>query len=327
MLASPTIVSLESFHARRAAIVYNPVARGLSHRGHLLKRATAVLARQGIEATLIPTKGPGTAGGQARRQIEAGRDLIIAAGGDGTINEIANGMLHSGVPLAILPGGTANVLAREMRLPIHLEKAAALVSNLTPCRIAAGGLRIGSSDRRCFVCMAGAGLDAEIVARLNLPLKSATGKLAYYVCGLAQVFRSLSEFDVIVDGRHFEASFALVSRVRNYGGDLEIARGASLLSNDFEVVLFRGTLSARYLQYLAGVVLRRVHRVKGCTVLRARSVVCHHPLGHEVYVQVDGELAGTLPITAEIVPDALTLLVPSEYLAREQSLIAVPVCA
>ncbi len=324
---SPTIVSLEGFHAKRAAIIYNPVARGLVRRQHLLQRTTAVLGRQGIEADLIPTTGPGSASSQARRQIEAGCDLIIAAGGDGTINEVANGMLHTGVPLAILPGGTANVLAREMRVPIHLERAAEQISNLRPSLISAGGIRIGGSAERCFLCMAGAGLDAEIVSRINLDLKAAAGKLAYYVGGFAQIARPLREFEVTVDGRRFEASFALISRVRNYGGDLEIARGASLLRNDFEVVLFRGRVGARYLAYLVGVAFRRAHRMKGCTIVRGRMVTCRYSTANEVYVQIDGELAGFLPIAAEIIPDALTLLMTPEYLARERSYVAIPACA
>ncbi|MGA8025955.1 MAG: hypothetical protein WB992_02340, partial [Bryobacteraceae bacterium] len=127
-----------------------------------------------------------------------------------------------------------------------------------------------------------------------------------------------------VDGKAFEASFALVSRVRNYGGDLEIARGASLLRSDFEVVLFRGRLSARYLRYLMGVALKRVHRMEGCTILRAQSVTCHAPGAGKVFAQVDGELAGHLPITAEILPDALTLLVSPQYLARERQYVAAP---
>jgi diacylglycerol kinase (ATP) len=320
-------VSLESLHGRRAAVIYNPVARGLARHQHSLQRTTEVLARQGIEAKLVATRGPGTAGDQARTQIEAGCDLILVAGGDGTINEVANGMLHTQVPLAILPGGTANVLAREIHMPIHLERAAAQISKMRPCRIDAGGLQIGGADRRLFLCMAGAGLDAEIISRLDLDLKAATGKLAYYLCGFGQVLRSLREFEVVVDGKPFEASFALISRVRNYGGDLEIARGASLLKNDFEVVLFRGTVGARYLPYLLGVTFRQVHRISGCTVLRARSVVCRSPSNGGIYVQVDGELAGNLPFEIEIVPDALTLLVPESYLAREQSFTAVPACA
>ena len=323
------VVGLESFSARRAAIIYNPTARGLLRRLHLLQRTTATLAAQGIDARLIATSAPGSASLQVRQSLDAGCDLIIAAGGDGTINEVANGMLHTGVPLAIFPGGTANVLAHEIRLPIHLERAAAQLPNLRPCRIATGALRIGDLDQRCFLCMAGAGLDAEIVSRINVNLKVAIGKFAYYVGGFSQVFRPLREFEVNVDGIRYAASFALISRVRNYGGDLEIARGASLLRSDFEVVLFRGTLAARYLPYLLGVTLRRAHRMKGCTVVRGSSVHCDAPVADPagIYVQLDGELAGKLPIHAEIVPDALTLLVPPEYLAREQSYVAVPVYA
>lgn len=178
-----------------------------------------------------------------------------------------------------------------------------------------------------FLCMTGAGLDAEIVSRLNLDLKASTGKFAYYVAGFGQVGRSLPEFNVTIDGQSYEASFALISRVRNYGGDLEIARGASLLRDEFEIVLFRGTIGMRYLPYLLGVLLGRTDRMKGCTVLHGRSVTCSTPVAREIYFQIDGELSGKLPITVEIVPDALTVLVPPEYLSRERAFIAVPVCA
>jgi diacylglycerol kinase (ATP) len=310
---------------KRTTIFYNPVARGLLRREHSLQRSIAELAARGIAAELVPTTGPGSAGEQARRAIEAGCDLIIAAGGDGTINEVANGMLKSDVPLAILPGGTANVLARETRLPRNIEKAAAQIPQLLPVRVAAGRLHFPDRPERLFLCMAGAGLDAEIVSRLNLDLKAVAGKLAYYVCGFGQIFRPLSEFDVIVDGRTFPASFALLSRVRNYGGDLEIARGASLLRDDFEIVLFRGTRSLEYLRYLAGVVARRTHRLRGCTILRGSSVSCRLPeetVQTDIYVQVDGELSGKLPVTAEVVPNAITLLVPQSYWAREQQFVS-----
>ncbi|MBV8865773.1 MAG: diacylglycerol kinase family lipid kinase [Acidobacteriaceae bacterium] len=321
------MVNLESFSARRAAIIYNPVARGLSRHMSMLQRSAALLAKQGIEAKLVATTAPGSAGAQTRREIEAGCDLIVVAGGDGTINEVAEGMLRTAVPLAILPGGTANVLAREMRIPIHVSKAAAQISALEPCRIALGSIRLSDSATRCFLCMTGAGLDAEIVYRLNLDLKALAGKLAYYVSGFAQVLRPLREFGVTVDGHQYEASFALVSRVRNYGGDLEIARGASLLRDDFEIVLFRGTVSARYLGYLAGVAAGQVHRMKGCTVLHGRSVTCLPVNSDGIYVQVDGELAGKLPASVELIPDALTLLVPAKYMKRERALLTTPAYA
>src|SRR4051794_18306692 len=320
-------VSLESLHLRRAAVLYNPVARGLARHRYSLQRTIGILAQQGINARLVPTLAPGSASFQAKEEIQAGCDLILAAGGDGTINEVANGMLHSNVPLGILPGGTANVLAREMRLSMHPERVASQIRTYKRQKIAAGTLRLGDSAPRGFFCMAGVGLDADIISRLNLDLKAAYGKLAYYIGGFSQVLRSLPEFDVIVDGVVYQASFALISRVRNYGGDLEIARGASLLRKDFEVVLFRGTLAVRYLPYFFGVALRRVHRMAGCTVLYGKSVSCQHSSGEPVYAQVDGELAGKVPMKADVAPDALTLLVSPDYLAREQSHVAAEVCA
>jgi diacylglycerol kinase (ATP) len=286
----------------------------------MLQRTIEVLRNKGIESELVATTAPGSAAEQARSQIDNGCDLIIAAGGDGTINEVANGMLHSGVPLGILPGGTANVLARELRMPRSLLGTAEDLLEYSPRNISVGRLRIGA-EKRLFLCMAGCGLDAAIVSRLNLDLKAATGKFAYYVTGFSQVFQPLPEFPVIVDGVPYEASFALVSRVRNYGGDLEIARGASLLRGDFEIVLFRGTAAIKYLTYLAGVVARRVEQMPGCTVLYGAKVEC--PSGNGVFVQIDGELVGQLPITAEIVPEALTLLMPPRFVSAEEALPAV----
>ncbi len=280
-----------------------------------------------MEAALVATTGPGSASLQAKRQIEAGCDLILAAGGDGTINEVANGMIHSGVPLAIIPCGTANVLARETRIPINMLSAAQAIRQMVPMRVAIGMLRLGSFEQRSFLCMAGAGLDADIVCHVNLDLKAALGKLAYYIGGFAQVLRPLTEFEVSVDGAPYEASFALISRVRNYGGDLEIARGASLLRNEFQVVLFRGKHSLRYLPYLAAVGLRFAERVNGCTFVYGRHVTCRAANGEGIFTQVDGELAGKLPISAEIVPDALTLLLPASFVAKEKSSIDIRACA
>ncbi len=318
---------MESFSAKRAAILYNPVARKLSRSQHLLQRTIETLKAQGVDASLVATTGPGSASWQVKKQIDAGCDLILAAGGDGTINEVAAGMLHSHVPLAIIPGGTANVLAREARIPIDMVGAVRDLAKMTPTRVATGLVHLGEKEQRSFLCMAGTGLDAEIVTHVNLDLKAAVGKLAYYVAGFSQIFRSLSEFEVTVDGKTYEASFALISRVRNYGGDLEIARGASLLSNDFQVVLFRGKHCLQYLPYLAAVSLRFAEKMKGCTFVYGRSVQCQARNGQGVFAQVDGELVGTLPMSAEIVPDALTLLLPASFVAKEQSAMDLRACA
>ncbi len=276
-----------------------------------------ILSQSGHNITVAPTTGPATAGAIACAHISDGADLILAAGGDGTINEVAEGMVHSQVPLGILPGGTANVLAMEMKLGTKLERAAARLHECRPCRISVGHLDgHNGSVKRHFLLMAGVGLDAHIVYHVSGGLKARTGKFAYWVAGWSLLGRRLPEFSVDVDGRKMRCSFALLSRVRNYGGDFEIARDVTLFDDNFEVVLFEGGSSLRYIPYLAGVAANRLHGMKGVTVTRGKHISFEKPEDNRVYVQVDGESAGHLPADIQIVPQALTLLVPPEYKAR-----------
>ncbi len=261
----------------------------------------------------MPTSGPRTATAIARDCIEQGADLILVAGGDGTINEVVNGMVHSDVPLGVIPGGTANVLAVELGLGCRVEAAARTLAKSTPERISLGLLRTASQEPRYFALMTGAGLDAHIVYNVSARLKSAMGKAAYWIGGLVHGLRILPEFTAEVNGREYRASFALVTRVRNYGGDLEIARRISLLDDDFEVVLFQGVNPLRYMTYLAAVMIGAAERLKGVTVLRAERVTFALPEDRRIYVQIDGEFAGPLPATVEIVPQALSLLVPPSF--------------
>jgi len=264
--------------------------------------------------TVVPTRGRGTAGVIAREHIGRGADLIVAAGGDGTINEAAEGMLHSDVPLAILPGGTANVLANEIRLGSKIERAAARLEECRPRRVSVGHLTCdGGRVSRHFLLMAGIGFDAYIVHHVDGELKSRTGKFAYWVAGLRLLGRRLEEFHVEIGGEKRRCSFALVSKVRNYGGDFEIARSVRLFDDRFEVVLFEGRYTARYLRHFAGMMLNRLGAMKGVAVLRADCVTLSDPEDRRVYVQIDGEFAGHLPAEIRIVPDALTLLAPPEY--------------
>jgi diacylglycerol kinase (ATP) len=262
----------------------------------------------------IQTHGPGTAGGIARNAIENGADLILVAGGDGTINEVANGMVRSEVPLGVLPAGTANVLANELKLGKTMERAAESLAHSTKERVALGLLTNGGS--RHFLLMTGVGLDAEIVYSLHLPMKEALGKVAYWIGGFSKLGRRFPEFSVLANGREFRASFALASRVRNYGGDLEIAPSISLLDDEFELVLFEGESSFRYLKYMLGVMAHRLRDLPGVTILRARQVTFSANPEARIHLQVDGEYTGVAPAGVEIVPNALTLLVPPDFRAR-----------
>lgn len=257
----------------------------------------------------------------------AGADLVLAAGGDGTINEVAEGLVHTHVPLGILPGGTANVLATELGLGSRLVQAARRLEEFRPHRISVGHVTCrGGAVSRHFLLMVGVGLDAHIVYHVSLPLKARTGKLSYWLAGWGMLGRRLAQFEVELGGLRRECSFALVSKVRNYGGDLEIARDVSLFDDHFEVILFEGNSALPYVKYLAGVMLNRLHEMKGVTISRAECVTFSAPRDERIYVQVDGEFLGPLPVQVRIVPDALTVLVPEEYVRTRRRRTAMVDC-
>ena len=226
-------------------------------------------------------------------------------------------MVHSDVPLGILPAGTANVLANELGIGKTMERAAATLASSVQERVALG---IISNDtdgsRRHFLLMAGAGLDADIVYNLNPRMKEAVGKVAYWIGGFSKIGRRIPEFTVHADGREYRASFALLSRVRNYGGDLEIAPTISLLDDEFEMVLFEGESSLGFLKYMLAVVVHQQQTMPGITILRTREALFSAPEDSKIHLQVDGEYAGVAPARVEIVPNALTLLVPPGFRAR-----------
>lgn len=299
-------------------MIYNPAAGGMRWRRGLPARVADALASAGHGVSVAPTEGPGSAGRIAKQRIDSGADLILALGGDGTLNELLPGVAHTHVPLGIIPAGTANVLARELGLGPNALRAVKRLSECVPQRIPLGLLRCEPDNQpRYFALMAGVGFDAHIVYQLNLPLKAQLGQFAYWVSSFKQVFRRLDELDVEAHGETFRCTFALASRVRNYAGYLHVARRASLLKPEFELVLFEGSSTLpRYLKYLVAVAAGKASNVRGMYFLRASKATFSRPSDARIYVQVDGEYAGHLPASVEIVPDALTLLVPPGYPKR-----------
>lgn len=285
-----------------------------------LNEAVKILETAGCDVELFATPGPNRAGELALRAAETGCDLVLAAGGDGTINEAINGLAGSAVTFGVLPSGTANVLANEIGLAPRPDRAARQLLEAIPVRISLGALEREGYERRYFLLMAGIGLDARIVYELDLDLKSRVGKLAYWHGGFRQFGRGLPRFAVTVNGQEYDASFALVTRVRNYGGDFEIARKIKLTDPDFEVVISQKHEWSHFLRFVAAVMLNRLDRTEGVAITRASTISVAPPKGENpdarVHIQTDGEVTGVLPATIVTVPDALTLLVPKKYLDR-----------
>lgn len=289
-------------------LIYNPAAGRLRRNPQrILQRSTDALARASLTPRLAPTSAPGDATRLAAEAIEQGCDLVLVLGGDGTVNEVVNGMVGASAPLGILPAGTANVLSMELGFGSNVDRAIARLGAAVERRVAVGKLING--ETRHFLAMGGTGLDAKIVYDLNPTLKAMTGKAAYWLGGFGHVTESVENFDVRINGDRYRCGFALVSRVRNYGGDLEIASGASLLRDDFEVVLFEGSNPLRYLFYMTAVGLKQVQKLPGVHTVHARNI----EMSGQAHVQIDGEYAGRIPGRFEIVPNALTLLAPAVY--------------
>lgn len=300
-----------------AVLLYNPEAGRIRSHPGLVAQLLERLRRSVREVEAAPTEGPGTAGRIARAWIERGAELVCVAGGDGTLNEAAAGLAGTNAALLALPAGTANVLSNEIGTGNRPLRVAERLEEMVPVSVAPG-LLCSAAGERLFLCMAGAGLDARIVRQVSPHVKRRFGKLGYWQAGFAQLGRRLEEFEVVVDGRRFACSFALLSRVRNYGGDLWIARHASLLEDRLAVVLFEGRSSLRYLKYFLGVLTGRLRGMRGVHVLDAQEAEIRLLADPVIDLQVDGEHAGCAPARVCLSERRLRLLVPPRYAAAMQ---------
>ncbi len=312
---------------KKGTLIYNPIAgRRPAARQREIRKAVAVLRGAGLEIELTPTAGPAMAHQLAEQAAANGADFILACGGDGTINEVLNGLANRKVPLGILPGGTANILAREVGLPLDPVRAAAQFARWSPRRIPLGkatwrrdgvspkrGPSQNGSSTRYFISVAGVGYDAQVVYKLSLKMKLSWGVAGYIAEALRQAFRyHFQGFSCRTDdGPERAATFAAAQRARNYGGWLHLTPNARYFDDRFNLCLFKSMNRARYFLYAALVLARQHSRLKDVELVEARKLCCAALAdGETIRFELDGELAGTLPATFEIVPDALTLLVP-----------------
>ncbi len=306
-----------------AVIIYNPTSgRRRSRRLHAIGEAARILKASGIDAHPLPTTCAGSATELARGAVQHGCEMVIVCGGDGTINEVVNGIAGSEAPLAILPAGTANILAKELGIPWDIPAAARLIASGKLARIALGEAAWRAPEtqgsavpiRRYFLCVSGAGPDGAIVHAIDTAHKLRIGILAYWLEGLRQFFTyPFPLFQVDSPEKRLAASLIVVGRTKYYGGPFRITTGASLFDNQFEVVAYSGRSRFRVVMCLPAIWLGRLHRVSGIHVWKTSRFACQ-PMGNtEIFSQLDGEPASALPVEFSIVPDALTLVIPASF--------------
>jgi diacylglycerol kinase (ATP) len=303
---------------QNAILIHNPNAgNGGNGRRRLIDEARKILASNGIEAEVAETTCPGHATELAQQAVRDRRELVIACGGDGTLNEVVNGLANYSnghrVPLALLPGGTANILAKELDLPWDIPRAARRLIKGEIREIALGlATPLEQPERkRYFLCVSGAGPDGMIVYSVDLGLKARVGILAYWWQGAREVLRyTFPRFRVRAGDRQLEATLVVVGRTKNYGGPFKITDQADLFEDQFEVMALTTQSGFRYLSYLPTLWMGNLRKEEDVHFWKADSLVCEPLDANPVYAQVDGEPLARLPIEFSIAPRALKLLVP-----------------
>jgi diacylglycerol kinase family enzyme len=320
---------------RKATILFNPNS-GRRGRDAELDHAMSILQSAGVQTKLTVCRSSQEATEKARRAVELGSDTVFACGGDGTISDVIQGLAGTSAALAVLPFGTANALAHDLALPRQPSAAAHAAIAGKVRRIPLGLLEYtdfnGKAAARYFTVAAGVGVDAHLFYKLSAELKTRSGMAGYYFKAWhLWATHKMRRFEVEYlthDGarRHALLTELLAVRIRFFGNILrELVPGASLDRNDLRAVMCRTASRNAYLRYVAGVLLGRQWEIAGIDLVSCSEIVCQLPkkagsaaggnvdtaIEERVYVEADGELLGRLPARITMVPDALSLVVPS----------------
>lgn len=281
-------------------VILNPAARG--ERAKALREKIEALSTQ---AVVRLTRSAGDAKVLAARGVRQGFRTIVAAGGDGTVNEVLNGIGGSDVTLGILPVGTMNVFALELGIPGNNLKHAWSVIERGETR----EIDLPMANDEYFVQLAGVGLDAEVVRQTTPNFKKALGPVSY-VISLAHVAARKPPTVVVTDadGRRLEGNFVLVGNGRHYGGPLELFRDAALDDGLLDVVVFKNQSHWDLLRYVQAILFGNHRELPDVEYFQTSRV--HVAAEGEVPVELDGELAGVAPFTFGFSPRKLRVLAP-----------------
>jgi diacylglycerol kinase (ATP) len=292
---------------RRRLFVISNAGAGLSH-STLIDDTLRALKRAGAELTRARPASVEAARQAAQEAAASGSyDAIVAAGGDGTIRHVAAALMDTAMPLGIIPVGTGNVLAHEIGLA---HQSAAIAHMLLYGPVVSAVCARANGDP--FLLMAGAGFDGRVIAALDHRLKSHVGKVAYAGPILGALAHPVDTLTVTVDGCPHEASWAVISNARHYGGNFVMARRTGIRERGLQAILFKAKNQAVLFGQLMALAMGTLDDrsashgdVEMLPCLRA-TVTAQHP----VPTQIDGDAFGSTPLEVEAGAADLRLIVP-----------------
>lgn len=336
-------------------LIGNPIAGGGALRK--IKKAVNILKNKGFNVNLMLTSQKGDAESFARRisieqqssrAVEQQKELsdsnsllvttdssllVIAAGGDGTYNEVANGLVHSDIPMAILPLGTTCVLAKELGIPSTIEKALDIAINGREQTVHIGRITcnklahssslidanltishepstISHTVTRYFLLMAGIGFDGEAVFGIKEKLKRYSGKGAYILSGLKALLK-YNPSSIVISLRNGETKktgyTAIVGKASCYGGTFKITPDARLTDPYLYVFVTHNKGRFDLLRYVAGIIKGTHLSFKDISYCSASEI----EIQGNAHIQIDGDYIGTTPAKIDVVPDALKIIFPN----------------
>jgi len=281
-------------------VICNPLAKGrkaaslVAPPQHLKGKFTILKASTLQEATLL-----------ARQAAEAGAHKIVAAGGDGTLNAVANGIIHfDTVLLGLLPVGTMNVFAREIGLPTNLAKCWEVILNGRTRKV-----DVGFANGRAFLTNAGVGLDAQVISETDTQLRKQLGALSYVIKGWELAARTPPELEVQSEQLpNISARFVIIGNGRFYGGPFEVFTGGTIDDGFLDVVIFQRMSQWDVLRYLH--ILLLGHSRYPTDLIRMRTAKLTVRSNMPQPYEVDGEVVGLTPVNFLLKRLALSVLCP-----------------
>ncbi len=295
----------------RACVIFNPTAKGDKARG--FRRQLDALQ---MDCALKPTTSVGAARALAAEAVREGFDTIVATGGDGTVNEVLNGIGDepdgfARVRLGVIPLGTANVFARELQIPRSVKRAWTVLRQGRETAIdlpVAEFVRGARTERRYFGQMAGAGLDARAVELVDWSWKKKTGFAAYILAGLKALAEEHGEITATGGGHAVGGEQVLIGNGRLYGGPFVVFPKADPCDGLLDVCVFPRVNWATVAACLWGLVTNRLSRSAGARHFQAEAVSLTST--RRTPLELDGETAGELPVKFVLRRRALRVIAP-----------------
>lgn len=291
----------------RALIVINPLSgkgRSAAEIRAVVASAVSLLRERGLEPDVRPTAAAGDASRWAREAVDQGAALVVAWGGDGTINEVASALVHTGLPLGIVPAGSGNGLASDLCLPVDPSRALAVATAGVDRRIDAGEIH-----ESFFFNIAGIGVDAVVAARFAARGMRRRGPLAYLQLGLSEMVRYRAQvYGVTIDEERTEhrAMLMAIANGRQYGNNVCIAPGARLDDGLLELVIVQELSTLAIALRLPSLFRGTLKPERGVTMRAVRELTVH--AGAEIPFHVDGEpRLGPSELRIRVLPAALVV--------------------